>query len=153
MQLRSELSVSLQAEYELMLEYSGMRGVCLGIRWKTTAVSRAVQRLRGHGAARARLRARLQRHYIAGMSRFLGLKEKSLHCNKLTRDDRGAGGAGSPGQPRTGCCAGPRLQSGNRRPARCLIQIPSLQIPDPLPKHGGPSNTAPLEKLSTSSTT
>lgn len=54
---------------------------------------------------------------IAALWQFFGLNEKSLHCNKLTRDDSGAGSAGSPGQPRTGCCTGPdyRQETGGFR--------------------------------------
>lgn len=59
----------------------------------------------------------LQHSSNAALVQFYGLIEKSLHCNKLTRDDRGAGSAGSPGLPRTGCCTGPnyRQETGDFR--------------------------------------
>lgn len=59
----------------------------------------------------------LQRANIAALLQLFGLIDKLLHCNKLTRDDRGAGSAGSPGQPRTGCCTGPsyRQETGDFR--------------------------------------
>lgn len=52
----------------------------------------------------------LQYADIAAFAQLFGFIEKLLHRNKLTRDDRGAGSAGSPGQPRTGCCAGPNYR-------------------------------------------
>lgn len=52
----------------------------------------------------------LQYANIAAFAQLFGFIEKLLHRNKLTRDDRGAGSAGSPGQPRTGCCTGPNYR-------------------------------------------
>lgn len=64
----------------------------------------------------------------AALLQLYGLIDKLLHCNKLTRDDRGAGSAGSPGQPRTGCCTGPsyRQETGDFRV--CLIKISTFTL-------------------------
>lgn len=73
--------------------------------------------------------ASLQYANIATFLQLYGLIEKLLHCNKLTRDDRGAGSAGSPGQPRTGCCTGPnyRQETGGFRFA-CIKSVPHRHI-------------------------
>lgn len=86
-------------------------------------VCRVVQQSGARIAVAVQFAAPLQFAYIAALSQLFGLIEKLLHCNKLTRDDRGAGSAGSPGQPRTGCCTGPnyRQETGDFR--FCLIEI------------------------------
>lgn len=80
-------------------------------------VCRVVQRCGVSFAIAVQFSALLQYENIAALLQLFGLIEKSLHCNKLTRDDRGAGSAGSPGQPRTGCCTGPnyRQETGGFR--------------------------------------
>lgn len=60
---------------------------------------------------------------IAALLQLFGLIEKLLHCNKLTRDDRGAGSAGSPGQRRTGCCTGPNYRQETGDLIFCLIKM------------------------------
>lgn len=74
--------------------------------------------------------ALLQCANIAAFLQLYGLIEKLLHCNKLTRDDRGAGSAGSPGQPRTGCCTGPnyRQETGDFRFAWLKSECSSARL-------------------------
>lgn len=79
----------------------------LGNSVENERVCRLVQQRGVSNAAAVHFAARVQNANIAALLQLFGLIEKSLHCNKLTRDDRGAGSAGSPGQPRTGCCTGP----------------------------------------------
>lgn len=80
-------------------------------------VCRAMQQCGATIAAAVQFAASLQYTNIAALLQLFRLIQKSLHCNKLTRDDRGAGSAGSPGQPRTGCCTGPnyRQETGDFR--------------------------------------
>lgn len=89
----------------------------LGNSLKNDYVCRVVQQRGVSLAVPVHFVASLQYANIAAFSQLFGLIEKLLHCNKLTRDDRGAGSAGSPGQPRTGCCTGPnyRQETGDFR--------------------------------------
>lgn len=89
----------------------------LGNSLENDYVCRGVQQRGVSLAVAVHFVASLQYANIATFLQLYGLIEKLLHCNKLTRDDRGAGSAGSPGQPRTGCCTGPnyRQETGGFR--------------------------------------
>lgn len=89
----------------------------LGNSLENDYVCQAVQRCAVSIALAVHFVASLQYADIAASLQLSGFIEKLLHCNKLTRDDGGAGSAGSPGQPRTGCCTGPnyRQETGDFR--------------------------------------